>query len=249
MGFIYKITNKINNKVYIGQTQKTIEERFKAHIQKAKQHTNRYLYDAMNHYGYNNFSIEQIEECPNFLLDEKEKYWIAFYKSNQKQFGYNMTAGGGGGNTWIDNPNKKLISQKISQANLGSKRTPEQRAKMSAAQKGIYYIQVDKDEFLKDIKSMMSIEDMCKKYKLSRRSLYKRCTDYFGKTPTQIRGDRLTHTNTQKIDINKSELWKYIQQSKTIKEMSVIFNVSQETVRRRIIEYFGKSIKELRNVK
>ena len=58
MGYIYKITNTINNKIYIGQTSKTIEERFKAHISKAKQHINRYLYDAMNHYGYENFIIE-----------------------------------------------------------------------------------------------------------------------------------------------------------------------------------------------
>ena len=58
MGYIYKITNLINNKLYIGQTKKTIEERFKAHIKVARQHKNRYLYDAMNKYGYENFKIE-----------------------------------------------------------------------------------------------------------------------------------------------------------------------------------------------
>lgn len=246
MAFIYKITNKVNGKVYIGQTQKTIQERFANHIKKAKIHTNRYLYDAMNYYGYENFTVEKIEECPKEKLDEREIYWISFYNSNNKNFGYNMTKGGGGGDTWTNNPHKKETSEKISKANLNSKRTPEQKARMSAAQKGVYYIPIDKNELLIDIKNMMSVEDICVKYQISRRSFYKRCKDYFDKTPTELRGDRLTHTNTQKISLNKEELLKYIQKGKTLKEISNIFNVSTETVRRRIIEYFGKSIKELK---
>lgn len=63
MGYIYKITNKINNKVYIGQTSKTIEERFQRHLSLARQKVNRYLYDAINYYGKDNFEISQIEEC------------------------------------------------------------------------------------------------------------------------------------------------------------------------------------------
>jgi group I intron endonuclease len=50
-----------NQKLYIGQTKKTIEERFKNHLKLAKRHTNRCLYDAMNKYGYDNFIIKQIE--------------------------------------------------------------------------------------------------------------------------------------------------------------------------------------------
>lgn len=251
MGFIYKITNNVNQKVYIGQTKKTIEERFSAHIQKAKVYTNRYLYDAMNHYGYENFNVEQIEECEDALLDEREIYWISFYHSNEKDFGYNMTSGGGGGDTWTNNPHKEETSKKIREANLGSKRTPEQRERMSKAQKGVYYIQINKEEFLQDIKSMMSIEDMCQKYGISRRSLYKRCTDYFGKTPTEIRGDRLTHSNTQHVDIDKDYLLQGLLKDRTIKEMAQELNLSQETVRRRIIELFeGNTVREVRkNVK
>ena len=58
MGYIYKIINLSNQKIYIGQTKKTIEERFQSHLKLAKNHVNRYLYDAMNKYGYNNFIIE-----------------------------------------------------------------------------------------------------------------------------------------------------------------------------------------------
>lgn len=94
MGHIYKITNKENNKVYIGQTIKKVEKRF-------QQHKNNYnkpyfsqlaLYKAFNKYGIENFSFEEIEEVDNEKLDEREKYWIKYYDSYQN--GYNSTLGG-----------------------------------------------------------------------------------------------------------------------------------------------------------
>lgn len=124
MGFIYKITNTVNEKIYVGQTVKTIEERFDAHIKKAKQHPNRYLYDAMNHYGYDKFKVSQIEECDNSLLDERERYWIARLDCMIPN-GYNMTEGGGGGDTWTNNPHKELTSMKLIVANRGKKRSKE----------------------------------------------------------------------------------------------------------------------------
>ena len=100
MGCVYKIINIINNKIYVGKTTKTIEKRFKSHIQKAKRKTNRYLYDAMNHYGYENFKIELIEEIvDNDILNEREIYWISTLNSQDKEIGYNLTIGGDGGNT------------------------------------------------------------------------------------------------------------------------------------------------------
>lgn len=124
LGFIYKITNAVNGKVYIGQTSKTIEERFAAHIKKAKQHTNRYLYDAMNHYGYDKFKVSKIEECDDSLLDEREKYWIARLNCIMPN-GYNMTEGGGGGDTWTNNPHKEETAMKLIVANRGKKRSKE----------------------------------------------------------------------------------------------------------------------------
>ena len=148
MGYIYKITNKINGKVYIGQTKKTIEERFQEHLKKAKIHTNRYLYDAMNKYGYNNFQVSKIEECNNAKLDEREIYWIAYYKSNNKKYGYNMTAGGGGGDTWTNNPHKEEISKKLSQAQKNKKHN---KCYYSAVSKIQYYKNFFKFSFFKII--------------------------------------------------------------------------------------------------
>ena len=94
MGYIYKITNKVNGKIYIGQTVKTVEKRFQQH----KNNSNKsyfsqiVLYRAFNKYGINNFICEQVEEVPNELLDEREKYWIEYYDSYFN--GYNSTLGG-----------------------------------------------------------------------------------------------------------------------------------------------------------
>ena len=137
MGFIYKITNIINGKIYVGQTSKTIEERFKEHIKKAKVHTNRYLYDAMNHYGYDKFMVSQIEECNDDLLDERERYWISKLNCIMPH-GYNMTEGGGGGDTWTNNPHKEETIMKLILANRGKKRSKEFCENQSQKFKGRY---------------------------------------------------------------------------------------------------------------
>lgn len=94
MGYIYKITNTINSKVYIGQTIKTAEKRFQQH---RNNYTKSYfsqivLYKAFKKYGIENFSFEIIEEIPNEELDLREKYWIEQYDSYNN--GYNSTLGG-----------------------------------------------------------------------------------------------------------------------------------------------------------
>lgn len=101
MSYIYKITNSINNKIYIGKTNKTIQQRFQEYIQDSKRERNekRPLYDAMNKYGIENFYIEQIEECSLEEASEREKYWIEYY--NSFKYGYNATLGGDG-NPYLD---------------------------------------------------------------------------------------------------------------------------------------------------
>lgn len=95
---IYKITNIKNNKIYIGKTQQSIKKRWNKHILCARKKINRYLYDAMNYYGYENFIIEEIDKANNKEeLDKLEKQYISKYKSSDREFGYNMTEGGDGG--------------------------------------------------------------------------------------------------------------------------------------------------------
>lgn len=76
-GYIYKITNTINNKVYIGQTTRTVEARFQEHLHSCTQKSKAtlHLYSAMNLYGKENFKVEMIEEATSQEdLNEKEIY-------------------------------------------------------------------------------------------------------------------------------------------------------------------------------
>lgn len=93
MSCIYKITNQINQKVYIGQTRFQLNERWQQHLTASKI-GNTKLYQAMREFGINNFIIEKIEDCETNKLNEREIYWISYYNSMLN--GYNMTVGGSG---------------------------------------------------------------------------------------------------------------------------------------------------------
>ena len=94
MAYIYKITNDINSKVYIGKTEFSIEKRFSEHCRDSiKRRTEqRPLYYAMNKYGIEHFHIELIVETDD--PEEREKYWIKQFDSYHN--GYNDTLGGDG---------------------------------------------------------------------------------------------------------------------------------------------------------
>lgn len=99
MGFIYKVTNKINQKVYIGKTLESVEKRYKEHCQEAKnKRTNhRPFHFALNKYGIENFEVETLEEVDNSIIDAREQYWIQYYQSYILYGnGYNATLGGDG---------------------------------------------------------------------------------------------------------------------------------------------------------
>ena len=76
MGYIYKITNLINNKSYIGQTKNTIKIRMYKHYSKAKQENITGIDAAIKKYGKENFIIEELCQCQNQDLDELEKFYI-----------------------------------------------------------------------------------------------------------------------------------------------------------------------------
>lgn len=98
MGYIYLITNNINNKKYIGQTQQSINKRWNQHCYEALNKINDfYLHKAIYKYGKENFTIEQIEECNNNELDDREIYNISKYNTYYIYGqGYNLTRGGSG---------------------------------------------------------------------------------------------------------------------------------------------------------
>lgn len=106
-GYIYKITNLVNGKLYIGQTKHNVDTRFKEHS-KASSIIGR----AIRKYGKDNFTIEIIEEVEDYsTIDARETYWINAYDSTNCDCGYNVSTGGQGvhGYNHTDET-KKIIS-------------------------------------------------------------------------------------------------------------------------------------------
>jgi hypothetical protein len=93
-GWIYRIENLENHKVYIGKTYGSVEKRLKEHFRDSKkeQNRNRPLYKAFHKYGIEKFIINELEYCEN--CEEREQYWINYYNSQKE--GYNATLGGDG---------------------------------------------------------------------------------------------------------------------------------------------------------
>lgn len=95
MGYIYKIVNNLNNKCYIGQTNRSYNDRWAEH--KRDRFKEPYcqwpLYRMINKIGLQNISFVLLEETDN--LDDREKYWIQFY--NSQKDGYNIQIGGSNG--------------------------------------------------------------------------------------------------------------------------------------------------------
>lgn len=94
MAYIYQITNDINDKIYIGKTETSLEQRFKEHCKdsQTKRCENRPLYRAMQKYGIEHFSISLIEQTDQ--PEAREIFWIE--KLGTYKYGYNATLGGDG---------------------------------------------------------------------------------------------------------------------------------------------------------
>ena len=100
MGYIYKITNLVNNKMYIGKTVSSISDRFSQHVYDSKHEASKgynfILHKAFRKYGVDNFKIEELEYInDNTSLGDREIYWISYLGSMMPN-GYNMTFGGEG---------------------------------------------------------------------------------------------------------------------------------------------------------
>ena len=87
---IYKIVNKINGKVYVGQSV-NMKNRYAQHLNSLRknEHYNRYLQRSFNKYKEKSFYAEVVEFCEPEELNQKEKYWIKKFKSEYNDYGYN----------------------------------------------------------------------------------------------------------------------------------------------------------------
>jgi len=88
-GYIYKTTNLVDGKIYIGQKKSSI------FLGQKYLGSGKNVRRAIKKYGKHNFKVELIEEIENVsLMDEREIYWVSYYKSTDKSIGYNISEGG-----------------------------------------------------------------------------------------------------------------------------------------------------------
>lgn len=135
---IYKVTNTINGKIYIGQTVRKLNQRIANH----RYYKKSLISQAFAKYGMENFVIEEIDRADSKEeLDEKEKKWIAFYDSLAPK-GYNLCKGGGGtvGYHLSDDTKRKIseANKGRASANRGKHLSAEHKKKMSESRKGKY---------------------------------------------------------------------------------------------------------------
>lgn len=129
---IYKATNIINNKSYIGQTHFSLEQRKRSHINEGR-NDNLYFHNALKKYGYEKFNWSIIESCENKEeLDEMEFHYIKQYNTISPN-GYNLTYGGEGSHgRKLSNETKEKIRKSLK----GKNRSKESIEKQSKTQLG-----------------------------------------------------------------------------------------------------------------
>lgn len=128
---IYLVRNKINDKVYIGKTTKSLDERKQVHLYDANEGSQLHFHNALRKHGLISFDWQSIDQAETEQeLNEKEKYWIQFYKSFDPVFGYNLTLGGEGG------PKTFETRQKMREAHKGHIHSVETRQRIGAGNRG-----------------------------------------------------------------------------------------------------------------
>ena len=147
MAIIYIVKNKVNNKIYIGKTLLTLEERRKKHFSFNK-HPRQVFQFALSKYGGKNFIWDVLEKLDPIKddINKAEKKWIQYYNSMNKLIGYNRSEGGDGGRKSepdSEETKKKKSIGMMNNENALNKRwkqkkpmTIEHRLKISASRKG-----------------------------------------------------------------------------------------------------------------
>lgn len=229
---IYLITNKSNNKKYIGCTSKSLKARFCQHIASSLKPKTA-LHKAINKYGADNFSIIEIEKCKNKLhMFEREVYYIAYYNALNSSEYYNCTAGGEGA------VGKKLsikTKELLRKAHTGKKHTLESKLKMSKSRKG--------KKFSDEHKKNLSIAQTGEK---NHRFGTNHSEEYKNKIRESMIGSKnhffnKKHSEQSKIKISKQLIGKFLG-SKNPAARSVIYLNKKFGTGKELREYYNMPI-------
>lgn len=146
---IYSILNKVNGKLYVGQTT-NLHQRWIQHKHRLRNnyHFNPHLQSAWNKYGEDAFEYNPLEHCTKKELGNCEDWWIEYFDATNREKGYNLRKGGNEHFEVSDETKEKLrianlgktmseeTRQKLRKANLGKKLSDETKRKVSASLTG-----------------------------------------------------------------------------------------------------------------
>lgn len=187
---IYKITNKENNKVYVGQSV-DIERRWKQHINSSfgeKEDSDTEFHRSIRKNSINAFEWEILEECKVEELNEKEKNWIKELNSITP-YGYNYTYGGQGEGSGFLKLNDEILNQIISDLQNTKQTGKELAAKFGVSHQMIYDIKNGKswkkDNLIYPLRSNLHTElicEYCGNPRSSEASMCKNCYDLYQQT-------------------------------------------------------------------
>lgn len=147
MRIIYIYKNKQNSKIYVGQTKNLDERKVQHKYEALSRNTNYPLYNSIRKYGLDNFDILELESVEDNFIDSREEYWIQFFKSYDRDYGYNLELGGCK-NKFLSKETRLKMSQTRNRnfengitipSMLGKHHTTETKQKISNANLGKCY--------------------------------------------------------------------------------------------------------------
>jgi group I intron endonuclease len=171
---IYCIYCKKSNKRYIGSS-KNIEYRWRQHIAAFQKgiRTNPYLQNEWDKYGIDNFEfiiVEQMEYYDNSILIEREQYWIDYYHTMDREYGYNLQS--------ADRHEVSIETRKkLSNSLKGKKNSKEARSKMSKKLKGRKFTDEHKNKISESLKGYKCSDERKKNISLGVKKTHKPITD------------------------------------------------------------------------
>jgi group I intron endonuclease len=239
-GAIYKITNTITNKIYVGQTTKTLKQRWGKHIRSAnsKSEKRSYLHNSISKHGKENFKIELIEYCENeIILNEREKYYISKLCSQDPKIGYNILSGGNAGSS----PNK------------------EHRDKMRTLAKN--YLLTHKHSCLKemnieDVKNHIlknpntTLEELGNVLNLSSRTVWRKLklehNTSFNELKIQLVGIKFVRGGDSRFDFSLLKELIIKNPKFTMKQYASIMNLSPVTITKNILRHYNLKLSGLK---
>lgn len=199
---IYKITNLINNKSYIGKSDIDILSRLNDHKKGIK--SNKHLQNSINKYGMSNFTFEILEQCSKEDCSNRERYWIEYYDSYNN--GYNQTTGGENQSGWNLSKEARI---KIGNKLRGRTFSEETRKKMSISHRNK---KLTKEHKLNISKSMLGKNNHFygKKHSKEARVKISKANSNPSEKTRELMSSSISKRNKNNVWINNGEINKFV---------------------------------------